>query len=241
MALKAKLNKKYVELIDLYRPYFPALVVPFGALITIVSTILSVHRPGSNLFQICRIIIGPLILAVGTFYAAHRGIKSSHDAKERDKKLIELQNGLINHNTGGNSFCYLYPVFNNLNTGVNIWSCIDKGEYHLNDINIRICDLKNMKSKPIKLISENLFVNYLFKGRAATISSGTSLGSEGRYNIFFSSRNGSWTQEIRWETAPGKFYTANRVVRDGEKIDNPLLLDVSAGYPQEMPLDKSWN
>ena len=119
-AFKAKLNKKYVKLMDLYRPYFPALVVLTGALITIISTILFAYKPDSNLCQICKVIIGPLILAVGTFYAAHRGVKSSHDAKERDKKLIALQNELINHNTGGNFFCYLYPEFNFLSPGVNV-------------------------------------------------------------------------------------------------------------------------
>lgn len=230
-----------MKLIDLYRPYFPSLVVLSGALIVIVSTILCAYKPDSNLFQFSKILLGPFILAVGTFYAAHRSIKSSYDAKERDKKLIELQNELIDHNTGGNSFCYLEPIFNFLSPGNNLWSCTHRGEYHLNDISIRICDLKNKDGNPIKLIGEYLSINYLFKGRSTTLSSSSPVESEGKYNIFFSSRNGSWTQEIRWKTVPGKFHVANRVVRDGDGIANPLLCDISVDYPQEMPLDKPWN
>lgn len=218
------------SLLDTYRPYFPGLLTAIGACVVATGMFMD-HNPMR--------LGGALIAACGAFWSGHRQIKSGADNKARNEKIIELSEQLRDAMTGGDSFCYGYPYM--VSPGHFQWSFTHSGKTPLYDVQVRIAD----RRKPFLNSSVTLQLGTLFPGRAH--SYGSLPGSiEVRtpvqaFNLFFVARNGSWTQEIRWIEKPGVQATANRVVRDGMPMNQPLMCEVSPEYDGDTPEDDAWN
>lgn len=183
---------------------------------------------------------GGLIAASGAFWAARRQVTSAERNRERDQKILDLSEQLHGHVTGGDSFCYGYPMFN-MAPGVFQWTFIHKGQYPLHDVSVTIHNLS--RDLPPTFPGVHVNLGTLFPGRAHTFSAAPSdrhLPSHG-YNLFFVGRNGGWTQEIRWAEAPGVLAVANRVVKDGTRLQAPLLLEISPHFTSPLPEDDAWN
>lgn len=144
---------------------------------------------------------------------------------------------LLNHMTGGDSFCYMAVMDDNTN-----WIVIHEGDHHLQELSARICDLDIPMDTPNWLQTANTHVSVgtLFKGMCTASSLTRPLtGQRRRFNIFYSASNGTFCQELRLKNVGmGKWATATRVKRDNsaeplyEKIDPnfPLEADGTPGY-----------
>lgn len=215
---------------NVYRPYFPAILTVAGA----CSVAVGLFESNNNMR-----LYGALVAAAGAFWSGHRQIVSAAQTKARNEKIIELSEKLREAITGGDSFCYGYPHM--LSAGQFQWSFVHSGNVPLYDVQVRIHD----RRKPLLSASTTLQLGTLFPGRAHSYSN--QLGAVDirtpvqAFNLFFVARNGSWTQEIRWIEKPGVQATANRVVRDGTPVSQPLLLDVSPEYDGETPPNDAWN
>lgn len=158
------------------------------------------------------------------------------------QNLDEKTRDLLAHISGGDSFCHGAPMLNMPGYQDQIlWTFIHAGQFPLYDVQVRIHDSRY----PIFRTGVTLNLGTLFPGRAHTFG-GLAGASAVRtpiqsFNLFFVARNGSWTQEIRWMEKPGVIATANRVLRDGKPISEPLLLEVSPEYEGKTPTDDAWN
>ncbi|WP_207285146.1 hypothetical protein [Pseudomonas sp. FW300-N2A2] len=154
-----------------------------------------------------------------------------------DKLEVKTQE-LVNHMTGGDSFCYMAVMADNVN-----WIAIHRGEYHLQNLGIRVCDIDLPLDTPnwMQTANTNLSIGTLFKGMCSQCEIQPLTGQHRRFNIFYTASNGTFTQELRLKrTTPNKWAAATRVYRqnDGQKVilheridpDFPLELDGTAGY-----------
>jgi hypothetical protein len=218
-----------------YQPYAPALLTLVGAIMLAVGLLLGSPKTQFQelIFSLLRF-GGSIIAATGAFWSGHRQVRSAAANRERDQKLLSLSEELRNAVTGGDAFCYGYPSM--ISADRFQWNFIHQGRYPLFDVSVRIHNCRNG-------IAHILQLGTLFPGRAhiAGLMSTDERQGPQAYNLFFLSRNGSWTQEIRWVELPGVQATANRVVRDGGKLSEPLLLEVSTEYPAPTPADQTWS
>jgi hypothetical protein len=225
-----------MKLKDIYLPYLPAIITLVGAVLVGLGLWLGWWDPTTVAFQQLRF-FGALLAGLGALWSAHNQIQGAATAKERDEKIIALSEQLHGQLTGGDSFCYGYPLFEG--GSVFRWIFTHSGPYPLTDVSVRIFDLG--KSLQEQGIGRNLTFRAIFPGKAAiSIAVDSRLPSHG-YNLHFTARNGSWLQEIRWTEMPGVLAVANRVVREGDFISNPLLLSVSPEFPGQTPTNDAWN
>lgn len=182
--------------------------------------------------------VGTLVTAVGGLWLWRRESRSAEASIEQDAKLVALSEELRGHVTGGEGFCYGYPFM--VGPHHFQWMFIHSGRFPLSDVQVRVHDCSQVDFK-----SKTIVIGTLFPGRATAPVSLTSdlenRVSAHAFNLFFVAKNGSWTQEIRWVDLPGVQATANRVVRDGMPIENPLLFEVSPEYPGLTPANDAWN
>lgn len=237
MNQKLILHPSLSALKRLYRPYLPAIVTLVGAVLVAVGLFFGQGKHPNAVFQWLRL-IGAGIAAIGAFWSAHRQIQSASANRERDQKIIDLSEQLHGHLTGGDSFCYGYPLFKS--SSVFEWMFTHSGQYPLTDVSVRI---HNLAATPGQAGFVGHFVELgtAFPGKARNYGAQDARLPSHGYNLFFQARNGSWVQEIRWVELPDMLAVANRVVRDGMPLDKPLLLNVSPEFPGRVPVNDAWN
>jgi hypothetical protein len=224
------------KIIQAYKPYLPALTTFVGA-IGLAIGLLFIQSP-HPIFAWMRF-VGAAVVAIGTFWSGHRQVMSAAEARTRNEKIAQLTEQVHGYTSGGESFCHGYPLFNQERTAFG-WTFIHSGDYPLSEVSVRIFDMTRQPNEP-EWTGHNYALGTLFPGRAsgggpvqvASVSHG--------FNLFFVARNGSWTQEIRWVSVSDTFVTANRVVRDGDPMDRPLLLEISPRFGSPLPSDNAWN
>lgn len=153
-------------------------------------------------------------------------------------KLEEETRNLVNHITGGDSYCYMMVMADNVN-----WMAVHKGEHHLQNLSARVCDLDVEMADPnwFHAANTNVSVGTLFKEMCSPCLTKPLIGRYRRFNIFYAASNGTFCQELRLKhVGANTWATATRVTRniDGqkevlfEKIDPnfPLEADGTAGY-----------
>ena len=227
-----------MNIIQAYRPYLPALTTFAGAVMLAIGLLFI--QSADPFFQWLRF-AGAVVAAGGALWSGHRQVMSAAENRTRDERIVQLTEQVHGYSTGGESFCYGYPHFN-LERTVFSWTFIHHGTYPLSEASVRICDLARGPNIP-GWEGRECMLGTLFPGRAHSAGSTpvqVASGSHG-FNLFFVARNGSWTQEIRWISVPDAQITANRVVRDGEPMNRPLLLEVSPRFGGGLPDNDAWN
>lgn len=149
---------------------------------------------------------------------------------------LEIQTKEITHHTtGGDSFCY-FGVGVNGNTAT--WTAVHQGKYPLYNVGARIVDLSifhaAMNSGNPSSADTNVQIGDIAQSQAKTMFSidlGT--GDSRDFNIFFSARNGFFTQLIRFRRVGGQWLSATSVTSMAlAAIDsNPVLYRIADGYP----------
>jgi hypothetical protein len=165
---------------------------------------------------------------------------------ELQNQLLKLSEAIANTATGGDSFCYMQFEGASLGRGSPIPWFTQQGQYPLYDVGVRIADVDASKKAQDERKSHymidfldmdlNLQLGNLAKDSSLlltktpfTLPSGLTVM---RLNIFFTARNGSWTQFLRAHLIDKKWQFASKVVR-GQKVAGPVLyLSVDKKYPR---------
>lgn len=140
---------------------------------------------------------------------------------------------MINHVTGGDSFCFFMPFRSMANNAS--WLALHSGEYPLYQVSVRIVDLEAMVKTPQYRPEDDAgYAQYIDIGDmpcgSRLMYEGADLGESGdrSFNIFINARNGRIYQEVRFKRVEGGMCVAYRVTRNDivlEVIVPPQLLD----------------
>lgn len=152
--------------------------------------------------------------------------------------------------TGGESFCYLMIADNGT-----LPTFIHSGNYPLTDVSVRIVDmqkwnqiiaanphpsLQEFRSADTNVELGNLPVHTALQRGAIQLVG----KSQSSFNIFYSARNGFWTQELRLQLVEGKWLTATRVTRTeigtNKKIPEKLFERIDKGFPRNSKGEVDW-
>ncbi len=168
--------------------------------------------------------------------------------KELLNEVENKTNEMIAHISGGNSFPYFQigMIDNNTNTGVLM--AIHEGDHPLYDVNARIVDLQKFEQikNNISLASmshsdTNISVGNMIPSHASMVQPWKLENDlEQSYNVFFTARNGGFTQLLRFKKINGKWVSATKVTnRENEvlheKIDDNYPKDANGNICWEKP------
>lgn len=142
---------------------------------------------------------------------------------------------ITHHTTGGDSFCY-FGVGVSGNTAT--WTAVHQGKYPLYNVKARIVDLSKfhaaMNSEIPFSADKNVRIGDIAQSQARGIlSMDLGTGDSRDFNIFFSARNGFFTQLLRFRRVGGQWLSATSVTTMAlAALDsNPVLYRVADGYP----------
>jgi len=170
------------------------------------------------------------------------GIES--DLKRMLSELEERTKDLVGHITGGDSVCYLIgsPAASNVLGNMLI---VHHGKHPLYDVNARIVDLEAFDQIKDNLTLENIqktemhrhFGN-LIPGHASMLREAIPLGDGPvrRFNVFYTARNGSFAQLLRFKKVDGVWRYATKVERDGTKFEQ-----IQEGFPRDQAGNVEWD
>lgn len=168
------------------------------------------------------------------------------DLRLKSDEIANLNRELKNSMIGGDSFCYLALGSLNDTTNTGLLIVVHQGKYHLYDVHVRIFDLDKfdeIKSRGFSLETmqytyTNLTIGNLLPGHARTITQ-MNLGNatERRFNIFFTARNGDFTQLLRFKKVGGRWHHAMKVDRGK---DLPPFEEVTPEYPRNSKGEVDW-
>ncbi len=164
---------------------------------------------------------------------------------ERDRQYAEclqLQQfqGVLDTFTGDHSYLVLYYV-----PGQGFLVFSQKGDYSVFDAQARIVDLDAARQNPQNFTGTTVDIGEVIKGRGATASVPPELteGKDGvSLNVFFTARNGGWTEQLRTRrTKDGATY-AIRVQGEFSDLKKSIIVceSIAKDFPMET-LDKDFN
>ncbi|MGH9341420.1 MAG: hypothetical protein ACRD1R_17995 [Acidobacteriota bacterium] len=199
-------------------------------------------------------VFGPTFFLISWLTAQY--FRVSRQAKvERDLESIETKvatllgeleaktNDLLGHLSGGESFCYL--MLGSLGRGTNAGqvTVIHQGKHPLYDVTARIVDLQAFERVKSNLTFENLrnteihrsygllIPGYCKSGEIWNLGDGAIRG----FNIFWTARNGGFSQLLRFRSVDDQWYHATKVERGAI-----LLEDIQPGYPRNEKGEVDW-
>ncbi|WP_460929312.1 hypothetical protein [Pseudomonas sp. MC6] len=151
---------------------------------------------------------------------------------------------MINHVTGGDSFCFLLPFRTMANNAS--WLAMNSGEYSLYQVNVRIIDLEAMVVTPQFQPGEDSGYSQRIEigdmpRDFKTMIEGADLGETGdrSFNISIDARNGRIYQEVRFKRVKGMLSVAYRVMRNDtilKEVVPPQLLDKDGNFDWAGPV-----
>ena len=162
-----------------------------------------------------------------------------------DAKTIDL----VGHITGGDSACYIDGNTEN-DSFIKLNAAIHIGHHTLYDVNARIVNvllftkLGNVISyADIAKTETNIRLGNLIPGHANMIALNIPLGRDhNKYelNIFFSARNGSFTQLLRFRKVENKWLCATRVERESAGDVVTIFEKIDENYPLSTDGEVEW-
>lgn len=176
-------------------------------------------------------------------------VEDSFDAIEtRFKELLgQLEsktNEMIGHISGGNSFPWLQIGQINHSSDTGVLVVIHEGEHPLYDVNAQIVDLVKFEQIKQNLSLENrnfadtdIYVGNMIPLHARMLRQWKIESCpEQSYNIFFTARNGSFTQLLRLKKINGTWISATIV----KKNDEVLHEEVHENFPRDLDGKICW-
>jgi hypothetical protein len=164
-------------------------------------------------------------------------------------ETAEINEQIASPITGGGSFAYIVPTFFNPTHNSPMLTLVHRGEYPLYDLTVRILDMATFD----KLVRQNN--SYSDKLREEVQSSigniapnqarmlkTVQLGSDSlRWNLFFSARNGFFTELLRVQRVGNEWKTALKVTRTPSSSNEQMLLEkIDSGYPLSKDGQVEW-
>lgn len=165
--------------------------------------------------------------------------------KQMLNELDAKSSDLVGHITGGDSFCYISGSLTSANQLDHI-VLIHHGKHPLYNVHVRLVDLealgqideKNMPFEKIQKVETHHKVQDVIPGHIAYIGGYISLGAGNtrRFNVFFTARNGSFSQQLRFKRINGSWVSATKVEKGEQKFE-----EVSDYYPRNESGQVEWD
>ena len=188
-------------------------------LLKLSVTILSIVICGLWFFYPSKIEWEPILVAVGLLIHFCLDL---YDKKQQEKKIKEITNEIKATQTGGETYCYLMLYdFSIENSLAKDFVFIKPGVHSLYNLNYRLVDYTKKQN--------NTIINDTSLGEmnAPAIYQKTKwrLNDRVHYGVFFTARNGNWTQELILRKSVDKNYwlAATRVVNRTGKVIHKYL------------------
>jgi hypothetical protein len=207
-----------VKTMDRLSPFFPAMLVFFGA----------------------------LFVALGGFWASYRQSNFNMEIRAKNEEIARLQQESSSAITGGNSFAWVdFQVFALDGSAVNALAMpedlllvsvvVHQGKFPLYDVTMRLGDVG--KPFDINEAMKTYHVGNLTPGLATSGSVRlTHHGRDLKFNVFFTARNGTWVQFLRKAWIGDGWARANKVVRGADV----LFREVSDTFPRKEDRSIDW-
>jgi hypothetical protein len=189
---------------------------------------------------------GMFLIALGSAFVLIGGIKSSMEQNLFQKSIADKSDeiGKLNQKiaslvTGGDSFCYIAPVF--MGSHIKLIAS-QRGEFPVYGVTVQIVDLDNMPtSKPPnfhEFMSKRLVIQIgdlpPQTGQLLTPEIDVSKKTPVRLNLFFFARNGSFTETFRMNWVAGKWVQAIRVTTlDSSQKEKVLHEQIDPLFPKD--------
>jgi hypothetical protein len=177
-------------------------------------------------------------------------VEDSFGAMENrfEELLSEIEsktNQMIGHISGGNSFPYFQIGMINDATNTGVLMAIHEGEHPLYDVNARIVDLQkfeqvknNISLANMSHSDTNVSVGNMIPSHASMVQQWKiESDPEQSYNVFFTARNGSFTQLIRFHKINGAWVSATKVTNRENEILHEKIDD---NYPRNTDGNVCW-
>jgi hypothetical protein len=164
-------------------------------------------------------------------------------------ETVEINEQIAPPITGGGSFAYIVPTFFNPTHNSPMLTLVHRGEYPLYDLTVRIVDMATFD----KMVQQNnSYSDKLREDVQSSISNiapnqarmlkTIQLGSDSlRWNLFFSARNGFFTELLRVRRVGNEWKTALKVIRTPSSSHEQMLLEkIDSGYPLSTDGQVEW-
>lgn len=173
-------------------------------------------------------------------------VDETHTVVNQSKIALDSLNENLKTQTGGDSFCY--AGLNGISEqGVGL-VLVTQGKYPLYDVQVQVTDVKVLRvAKDIQkstLLVKQIGNMGIKIARPLGDVPFSSAGDTQALNIFFSGRNGFWTQLMRLRKINGNWERATIVSGSlDERFPNGAILEreISKGFPvRELKNDSDW-
>ena len=153
--------------------------------------------------------------------------------KELDEKTADL----IGYITGGDSLCH-FMVSNPIQNNIGSLVAIHEGRHPLSDVQASIVDLDDSRGVIVSRI--NIHVGDLIPAHAKMLPNTLNLGSgdSRRFNIFFTGKNGGFTQLFRFRRVGENWTYATKV---GGKNNTNSFEKVDDSFPRNQDGSVDWD
>lgn len=194
------------------------------------------------------ILVGALISAGGAVLAAYQQSLSEKQLRQKSEEIAELNKRIAQSITGGDSFAYITPTFLMGSSKSALLTLVHQGEYPLYDLNIRIVDLDKFEKVKQRYSLQDMqkdemhfSVSNLAPNEASFLSRVHIQSNTMRWNIFFSARNGFFTELLRVCKVGSEWKVALKVMNtptSGEA--KTLIQQVDKGFPLNPAGQVTW-
>lgn len=187
----------------------------------------------SELWGPSGVLLSAGLLAVwGAFWSAMQHSSDAQAASAKSDEIAKLNHKIANLVTGGEGFCYMLIGSIAPTSDQGTMTIVRQGEFPLYEVKARIVDLDEFKAKgPITF--DNMFLGdtNLSLGTlppyTAAFHGRIDLGPKDQkdFNVFFSARNGLYTQNLSLRKIDGTWRSASRVKRVDEKGQEQVVFE----------------
>lgn len=183
------------------------------------------------------IFLGGIIAAIGAVWASYEQNTMSDRLDKKNEEIIRLNRDISSSITGGSSFCYITTT----RDAQPATMLIHSGDHPIYDVSARIVDLDLFEKVKGRSLTEILSADRSLTLGGMPPSSSRILGQilptdsdYKRFNIFFSARNGFFTEVLRMKRiANGEWARAIKVTNSPTTGEPKTLFEqVDAEYPR---------
>lgn len=190
------------------------------------------------------ILLGAILSAIGALWVSQQKAQFERELRTKSDEIAELNKEIVKSVIGGDSFCYLTIGSVDPQSNVGLLVVIHQGEHPIYDVNARIVDLqefekikKNLDIHNFRQADTNIQLGNMIKGTASMLGTfPLGSGTQRDFNIFFSARNGIFTQLLRMRKIGNKWIYATKVERQ-EKV---IFEKIDQGFPRNKDEKVDW-
>jgi hypothetical protein len=172
------------------------------------------------------VLVGAIIAAGGALLSSGERSAFEHELRMRSDKIANLNREIAASVTGGDSFCY--AAMGSLGVdepNTAILTVVHQGEHPLYDVSFYMVDPQALRNDQTLQMSKAFTVGNMSPNSASPMQVWHLPDADRQnYNIFFSARNGFWSQALRFKRVSGSWKSATQVTKTILGSDEPPLL-----------------